>query len=521
MPLPDANNYSTRIYELLKETDLENLSYSQFQSVAETLFIEPENEDEMRRLILIQLARMAVRGSWDGFLTGAGAAPVTSLVAGTDITLSPVSGLGDVTINAAASPVTSLIAGTNLTLSPVSGLGDVTINADTQTSPVTSLVAGTNVTLSPVSGLGDVTINAAGSTGIGGSITNDQIARGATLANDIEGSNGLLFDGTSLTVNTLTASDPVLNLASSTKSVSLEVNTSEKLSVKGSSDSFVFDASSATGGITFPDSTVQNTAAIAAPVTSLVAGTNVTLSPVSGLGDVTINAAASPVTSLVAGANITLSPVSGLGNVTITAAGGGTARDNYAQEVATSQGLSVPGYFLMGAQNIYTSIGGVAYNTGQSGFMNKWTAPSTGTSGISIGLNISYGGNHYLWCYETSSTGYAGTFIGKIKLPGTGTSPAFMQENQWTDATGTNITSPTFTKGQQYVSVLEFNGAQNYFGENRHYQNFTPVVNAGQFTSTSEFFGMRYTGTISATLSDVDIDFMDSNTGWPLIGLEL
>ena len=72
MPLPDANNYSTRIYELLKETDLQNLSYSQFQNVAETLFIEPENEDEMRRLVLVQLARMAVRGDWDGFLTGGG-----------------------------------------------------------------------------------------------------------------------------------------------------------------------------------------------------------------------------------------------------------------------------------------------------------------------------------------------------------------------------------------------------------------------------------------------------------------
>ena len=44
MPLPDANNYSMRIYELLKETDLENLSYAQFQGVAEKLFIEPENE---------------------------------------------------------------------------------------------------------------------------------------------------------------------------------------------------------------------------------------------------------------------------------------------------------------------------------------------------------------------------------------------------------------------------------------------------------------------------------------------
>ena len=72
MPLPDANNYSKRIYQLLEETDLQNLSYSQFQGVAEKLFIEPENEDEMRRLVLVQLARMAVRGDWDGFLTGGG-----------------------------------------------------------------------------------------------------------------------------------------------------------------------------------------------------------------------------------------------------------------------------------------------------------------------------------------------------------------------------------------------------------------------------------------------------------------
>lgn len=72
MPLPDAPDYSQRIYELLKETDLENLSYAQFQAVAEKIFIEPENEDEMRRLVLVQLARMAVRGDWDGFLTGGG-----------------------------------------------------------------------------------------------------------------------------------------------------------------------------------------------------------------------------------------------------------------------------------------------------------------------------------------------------------------------------------------------------------------------------------------------------------------
>jgi len=96
---------------------------------------------------------------------------------------------------------------------------------------------------------------------IGGTIANTQVARGAVTSNEIEGDNGLLFDGTSLTVNTLSASDPIINMSSSTKSVSLEVETSQTLSIKGGSNKFIFDASSATGGITFPDSTVQLTAA--------------------------------------------------------------------------------------------------------------------------------------------------------------------------------------------------------------------------------------------------------------------
>jgi len=221
MPLPDAPDYSKRIYELLKETDLENLSYAQFQGVAEKLFIEPENEDEMRRLVLVQLARMAVRGDWDGFLTGGGAsgAPTDAeyvvmalngtltnerkLTAGSRITISDGGAGGNVTIAADASPVTSLVAGTNITLSPVSGLGDVTVNA--ANSPVTSLVAGTNITLSPVSGLGDVTITAATPTGLApndasyltlgldGDLTNERVlTAGSGIGFTDTGPNGTL-----------------------------------------------------------------------------------------------------------------------------------------------------------------------------------------------------------------------------------------------------------------------------------------------------------------------------------------
>jgi hypothetical protein len=195
------------------------------------------------------MARTAVRGDWDGFLTGGGG----SGGAPTDAEYVVMS------LNGTLTDERVLTAGSRITITDGGAGGNVTIAADA--SPVTSLIAGTNITLSPISGLGDVTINASGE--IGGTITNDQIARGATAANDIEGSNGLLFDGTSFTINTLSASDPIVNIGSSTKAVSLEVNTNQKLSIKGSSNSFVFDASSATGGITFPDSTVQNTAASA------------------------------------------------------------------------------------------------------------------------------------------------------------------------------------------------------------------------------------------------------------------
>jgi len=133
MPLPDANNYSKRIYELLKETDLQNLSYSQFQGVAEKLFIEPENEDEMRRLVLVQLARMAVRGDWDGFLTGGGG----SGGAPTDAEYVVLALNGTLTDERVLAP------GAGISLSDAGAGGNITIsntgvNTVSGTSPITS-----------------------------------------------------------------------------------------------------------------------------------------------------------------------------------------------------------------------------------------------------------------------------------------------------------------------------------------------------------------------------------------------
>jgi len=70
MPLPDADP-DKRMYKLLKNIDLENLSFADFQTTAQTVFAEPEAEDTLRRIVLINLARMSVAGDWNGLTTSA------------------------------------------------------------------------------------------------------------------------------------------------------------------------------------------------------------------------------------------------------------------------------------------------------------------------------------------------------------------------------------------------------------------------------------------------------------------
>jgi len=69
MPLPDAENRSDRVYTLLQNTDLENLAFATIQSTGQPIAIEEMSEDELRRLVLVNLARLSVKGEWDGLLT--------------------------------------------------------------------------------------------------------------------------------------------------------------------------------------------------------------------------------------------------------------------------------------------------------------------------------------------------------------------------------------------------------------------------------------------------------------------
>ena len=70
MPLPDAPAESPRVYKVLKNLDLETLAADDDDMIltGNPISIEMLNEDELRRLILVQLARLSVKAEWNGLL---------------------------------------------------------------------------------------------------------------------------------------------------------------------------------------------------------------------------------------------------------------------------------------------------------------------------------------------------------------------------------------------------------------------------------------------------------------------
>ena len=70
MRLPDAPADSPRVYKLLKNLDLEALAADDDEMIntGNPISIEMLNEDELRRLILVQLARLSVKSEWNGLL---------------------------------------------------------------------------------------------------------------------------------------------------------------------------------------------------------------------------------------------------------------------------------------------------------------------------------------------------------------------------------------------------------------------------------------------------------------------
>jgi hypothetical protein len=63
-----TGSISPRVYKLLKTTDLDSLSDDDLISVGNPITIEELNREELRRLVLVQLARLSVKQEWDGLL---------------------------------------------------------------------------------------------------------------------------------------------------------------------------------------------------------------------------------------------------------------------------------------------------------------------------------------------------------------------------------------------------------------------------------------------------------------------
>jgi hypothetical protein len=77
MPLPDANKKSPRVYTNLQNKDLDNVTFANIQATGNPINVEEANEDELRRLVLVNLARLVTAGEWTGLLSAGGAGAPT------------------------------------------------------------------------------------------------------------------------------------------------------------------------------------------------------------------------------------------------------------------------------------------------------------------------------------------------------------------------------------------------------------------------------------------------------------
>ena len=88
MPLPDADKKSPRVYTNLQNLDLDSITFSNIQATGNPIAVEEMNEDEMRRLVLVNLARLVTAGEWTGLLEagggGGGFSEILPLIGGTD-----------------------------------------------------------------------------------------------------------------------------------------------------------------------------------------------------------------------------------------------------------------------------------------------------------------------------------------------------------------------------------------------------------------------------------------------------
>jgi len=88
---------SKRVFPLLQNLDLDNVTFAQVQGVGDSITIEDMNEQELQDLVLVNLARLVVSGEWTGLLeAGGGFTPSTpDGVTGPRFLLAPIGTMGN------------------------------------------------------------------------------------------------------------------------------------------------------------------------------------------------------------------------------------------------------------------------------------------------------------------------------------------------------------------------------------------------------------------------------------------
>jgi len=306
-------------------------------------------------------------GVWQ--VNATGTAGVTKIVAGNNISLSPTSGIGEVTITASGGggggSITEIKGGTGITVN--SGTGPITTLTN---SGVISVSAGTNTTISGTPN--NPVINAVGSlnnltSGKGISITNPTGPNATIVNTGVVG----LEEGGGITIQETAAGSGVFSLSASggggavasvsgqgagisispttgavvvqNTGVTSLVGTTENILVSGSTGAVTLNIGSnvltnvtaGNSGITI-DGT-GNSRTISAAIAGLTEGTGINLT--NNSGNFTIDNTG--VLGLTQGANVTITPTAGTpGNFTISATGGGGGGTGTVTSVATGFGLT-------------------------------------------------------------------------------------------------------------------------------------------------------------------------------------
>jgi len=194
-PLPDASKKSPRVYRNLQTKDLENVTFSDMEATGDPLSIELHNEDELRRLVLVQLARLTTKSEWTGLLTAGGGGMTSfdldadtgtaeTVTNGNTVKIAGGTAIGTAvtspdTVTITNTGVTSLTAGSNITLS--GSTGAVTVSASSSTPTQNFQLAGDSGSAETVPTDGTGTLSIDGGTGISTTVSSPDTL---TIAND-------------------------------------------------------------------------------------------------------------------------------------------------------------------------------------------------------------------------------------------------------------------------------------------------------------------------------------------------